>query len=330
MTINVAVVSAEALVLGCDSISTVTEYFINPFARPAEHIGPENYRVAFTTSDLMPLVTNVWTGVTKMFALSCDERTPVAAVTAGLARLNSRSMKSYADEFLRDKAANSLVQHTVEEVAHNFLMFMRRHYERHYANSPLPPELRDGPAFLLGGYDAASPLPTLFKVNVQNNRILPKYSPGTFGIAWDGQSDAAERLFRGYDTGLRSSVESQVTAEVAALRKTMGNAAARRLQNLMDRSGISPPDDLDMELPDSSHLRIDWDKFEYEIAYENLPIQDSIDLAAYVVELQSGQERFSKGIARVGGRTHIGLIRRHEGFQMLDDPQIHYTRVRTA
>lgn len=300
MTINVAVVSAEALVLGCDSISTVTEYFINPFARPSELIGPENYQVAFTMSDLMPLVTNVWSGVTKMFALSSDERTPVAAVTAGLARLNSRSMKSYADEFLRDKAANTLVQHTVEEVAHNFLTFMRRHYERHYANSPLPPELRDGPAFLLGGYDAASHLPTLFRVDVENNRVLPEYAPGTFGIAWDGQSDAVERLMHGYDAGLRKFVESQATAE------------------------------FDSERPDSPHFRIDWGKFRCEIACENLPVQDSIDLAAYVVELQSGKAKFCRGVATVGGRTHIGLLRKQEGFQMLDEPELHYTRVGSA
>jgi hypothetical protein len=297
MTINVAVVSAEALVLGCDSISTVTEYFINPFASPPEHIGAEEYRIAFTKGDLVPLVTNVWDGVTKMFALSSDERTPVAAVTAGLARLNNRSMKSYADEFLKDQAANSLVQHTVEEIANNFLIFMRRHYERHYANSPLPPELHDGPAFLLGGYDTASHLPALFRVNVQNNRVLSQCTPGTFGIAWDGQSDAVERLMHGYDAGLRDSVESQITAE------------------------------FDSERPDSPHFRIDWDNFGCKIAYENLPVQDSISLTAYLVELQSGKAKFGTGIATVGGRTRIGLIRKQEGFQMLNEPELHYTRV---
>jgi hypothetical protein len=322
MTINVAVVSAEALVLGCDSISTVTEYFINPFARPSELIGPENYQVAFTMSDLMPLVTNVWSGVTKMFALSSDERTPVAAVTAGLARLNSRSMKSYADEFLRDKAANTLVQHTVEEVAHNFLTFMRRHYERHYANSPLPPELRDGPAFLLGGYDAASHLPTLFRMNVKDNRVLPEYAPGTFGITWDGQSDAVERVLHGYDANLRGSVESHA--------RDITNASSRKLQDLPDRGSVPSLQDFVTELADSPRFRIDWGKFQCKIACENLPVQDSIDLAAYVVELQSGKEKFSKGIGAVGGRTHIGLLRKHEGFQMLDEPDFHYTRVRTA
>jgi hypothetical protein len=32
MTINIAVVTSEALVLGCDSISSVTQYFVDPFS----------------------------------------------------------------------------------------------------------------------------------------------------------------------------------------------------------------------------------------------------------------------------------------------------------
>ena len=33
-------------------------------------------------------------------------------------------------------------------------------------------------------------MPSLFRVNVQNNRVILERAPGTFGIAWDGQSDA--------------------------------------------------------------------------------------------------------------------------------------------
>ena len=64
--------------------------------------------------------------------------------------------------------------------------------------------------------------------------------------------------------------------------------------------------------------------------YGNLPIKDSLDLTAYLVELQSGQAKFAKGIATVGGRTRIGLIRKQEGFHMLNEPELHYTRVGTV
>jgi hypothetical protein len=126
MTINIAVVTSEALVLGCDSISSVTQYFVDPFSLPMDNVDGERFRLELSIKDLVPQVTNCWDGVTKMFALNERENTPVGGITAGLARLNGRSMKSYADEFLRDKAANRLTQHTVEEVATNFLAFMRQ------------------------------------------------------------------------------------------------------------------------------------------------------------------------------------------------------------
>jgi hypothetical protein len=330
MTINVAVVSPEALVLSCDSISSVTEYFLNPFADPADFVGSGRYQVSFSMNDLVPQVTNSWDGVVKMFALSSDEQTPVAAVTAGLARLNDRSMKSYADEFLRDKTANALMQRTVEEVANNFLIFMRRHYDQHYADSPLPPELRDGPMFLVGGFNAASHMPSLFRVNVQSNHVILEHAPGTFGIAWDGQSDAVERLIRGYDTVLRDSIESQVNAEFAALRKTLNNDTTRMPHKTLDRADLILPDSVDTELLEAPRVSIDWDDFGCKIAYGNLPVQDSIDLTAYLVGLQSGKAKFAKGIATVGGRTRIGLIRKQEGFHMLNEPELHYTRVGTV
>jgi hypothetical protein len=39
MTINVAVVTSEALILGCDSIASITGYFVNPFECPSERFG---------------------------------------------------------------------------------------------------------------------------------------------------------------------------------------------------------------------------------------------------------------------------------------------------
>jgi hypothetical protein len=54
---------------------------------------------------------------------------------------------------------------------------------------------------------------------------------------------------------------------------------------------------------------------------------EAIDLTAYLVGLQSGKAKFAKGIATVGGRTRIGLIRKQEGVHMLNEPELHYTRV---
>jgi hypothetical protein len=167
VTINIAVLTSEALALSCDSIASVTEYFVDPFTRASERAEDGRLKVTVTATDIVPQVTNTWDGVTKLFLLqggSC----PVAAATAGLAKLNNRSMSSYAKQFLSEHGGSAPVEppvtfvgsrrvkpvlDTVEEVAQEFLTFMREHYDSHYGDTKVPEEYRDGPLFLVGGYD---------------------------------------------------------------------------------------------------------------------------------------------------------------------------------
>ena len=109
MTINIAVLTSEALVLSCDSIASVTEYFVDPFTCPGERTEDGSLSVTVTAVDIIPQVTNTWDGVTKLFLLqggSC----PVAAVTAGLAKLNNRSMSGYANQFLSEHGGSAAVE----------------------------------------------------------------------------------------------------------------------------------------------------------------------------------------------------------------------------
>jgi hypothetical protein len=325
MTINVAVVTSEALVFGCDSIASVTRYFVNPFECPYERLDDGSLQVSVSPERIMPHVTHAWGGVTKMFALS-DRWTPVAAVTAGLAKLNDRSMSSYANQFLSESQVAPPPE-TVEEMAYAFLRFVRGQYDRHYAGSSLPEEYRDAPYFLVGGYGRYDHLPTLFRVDIQANSVTQEYESGGFGLSWEGQSDAVERLIRGYDTHLRSSVEKQLTAGIETFRKAMGNAAAAMLQKILDKAKIPLPEGISTELPAVPPFSIDWDAFKCNVSYGNLPIQDAVDFASYLVALQSGKSKFASGVATVGGRTHIGVITKAQGFRMLDEPELRHTNV---
>jgi hypothetical protein len=50
-------------------------------------------------------------------------------------------------------------------------------------------------------------------------------------------------------------------------------------------------------------------------------------LLSYLVGLQSGKSKFATGVATVGGRTHIGVITKREGFRMLDEPELRHTNI---
>jgi hypothetical protein len=326
MTINIAVVTAEALVLGCDSIASTTQYLLDPFQKGVEPGEDGKASVTFDLEDVKPFVTNAWGGVTKMFELHASPM-PVAAVTAGLAKLNGRTIASLANEFYLRKVVKDAPPTTVAAVAEQFLAFMRSEYDKHYEESALPPELRDGPLFLVGGYASGDHFPCLYRVNVQDNAVKVGYHDGDAGVAWEGQSDSVERLLRGYDTQLRFVIEHAVKEAISALRNSMADSMVKILQDTLDQLGATLPEGIDTALPEAPPIQLPWDRFRVPVYYANLPLQDAVDLAAFFVNLQSGKSKFSAGVATVGGRTHIGIITKKKGFVMLDEPELKHTNV---
>jgi hypothetical protein len=98
MTINVMLVTGDALILGCDSIASRGTYYIDPFTIGLEvdgngqaiQDGDGKFSVKFGFNQVDHVVTDAWGGVTKMFPL-CDKYCHVAAVTSGPAALNGRT-----------------------------------------------------------------------------------------------------------------------------------------------------------------------------------------------------------------------------------------------
>lgn len=74
MTINVGLVTSDALVLGCDSVASTTQYFLDPLAMPWDR-GTDGtpakdadgrLTMKFRIGDFQQVVTNAWGGVTKI------------------------------------------------------------------------------------------------------------------------------------------------------------------------------------------------------------------------------------------------------------------------
>ena len=84
---------------------------------------------------------------------------------------------------------------------------------------------------------------------------------------------------------------------------------------------------MNTKLPAAPEIAIPWHRYHCDIACGNLPLQDAVDLAAFLVSLQSGMSKFAVGVPTVGGRTHVGVVTRHEGFRMLSEPELRHTHV---
>ena len=136
------------------------------------------------------------------------------------------------------------------------------------------------------GYAAGRPLPEIWQVKLQgaiSYQILLIHPETNFGINWDGQYDALNRLVLGAPTELE--------------------------QFAMDWG---------MQQPDADSLGIAIRQRTQEtLAIPTMPIQDAIDLARYLVEVTIGFTKFSinKQPKTVGGAIEIAAITKHEGFR---------------
>ncbi|WP_110647619.1 hypothetical protein [Salinicola peritrichatus] len=289
MTINVALATSEAIVLGCDSLSSMTE----PVFRAKdvqlvtdEHGSPildQHGNLTFR-GQASHAVTTVFGGVRKMFCIS-EGSIQVAAVTAGLAILDGMTIAEHANKFRRETGSKL---GTVEEVASAFLAYVRDKWEltvgyTETADDESYPQLYDNVEFLVAGFEPKGE-GRVYRIDVLAKSMQLQYD-GRPGIAWAGQANYVQRLLIGADESLQF--------------------------DLVERHGL-PTKSLEAVLSNS----------RANIDFANLPTQYAIDFVEMVVNTQSGMQRFEPGIATVGGRTHIGVLRRGEKFAMLNEPEL--------
>lgn len=326
MTINIALVTNDAVVLGCDSVASVVSWMLDPFSADWERLKDGRARVHFEPGDLRPIVTETWGGVTKMFALH-DPPSPVAAVTAGLAKLNGRTMESLAEEYRTKTASRKRRMVDVEVIAKDFMRVMRKEFDRHYEGSAVPPEYREGPDFLVGGWGRDDSQPSLYRIRVKDQEIRRQLMPAGVGVAWNGQADAIHRLMFGYDAPLRLEIERAVHEALEGRLRAVLEALVNRLQELLPPAGVQLPEGFEVELPEGPVVELPWSEARLDCDFGNLPLQYAIDFTAFLAMMQSGKARFARGVPTVGGRIHIGYITRGKSLRLLNEPELTHRNV---
>ncbi len=327
MTINVALVTTDALILGCDSVASTSKTVIEPWRfldreqDGTAKLDADGKIVArFDYSAYTTVVTDVWSGVTKMFEL-CREGSKIAATTAGLAALNDRSMSNLAAQFLQE-IHGAPGSDQVEEVVKRFLGFMRAAYDQHYEGEAIPDEFKEEIEFLIGGYGVGDHFPSLYRVQTKSNKYEEVYKEGKCGAAWAGQADGVSRLIFGYDHRLKFRAQREAAKAIDKFYDEFSTATAKILEDVLQALGKDLPAGISAELPAKPQVDFPWGDFQLDIEFQNLPLQDAVDCVSYLVNLQSGRAKFVRGVATVGGRTHIGVLTRTRDFRMLSEPEI--------
>jgi hypothetical protein len=144
------------------------------------------------------------------------------------------------------------------------------------------------------GYAARRPLPEVWRVQLQGTisyQLLLVHPETNFGINWDGQYDALNRLVLGVPIDL----------ERCAIEWGMQQNNAQSFA-----AAIRQPAQETLAIP-------------------TMPIQDAIDLARYLVKVAIGFTKFSLKTQPkiVGGTIEIAAITKHEGFRWVQRQQFY-------
>jgi hypothetical protein len=136
-------------------------------------------------------------------------------------------------------------------------------------------------------------LPEVWQVQLQGGvyQLLLVHPETNFGINWDGQYDALNRLVLGVPTDFEQWAMDWGMQQTDA--HGLGAAIRQRAQGTL--------------------------------AIPTMPIQDAIDLASYLVDVTIGFTKFSikKQPKTVGGSIEIAAITKHDGFRWIQRQQFY-------
>ncbi|MGY8812732.1 MAG: hypothetical protein ACKVK5_17060 [Pseudomonadales bacterium] len=334
MTINIAISTYEGVVLGCDSLSSRTALAVMPFsngdsfakdAAGNDIIDAQGNKV-FSVSELRHVVTDVFTGAQKMFLIFEDDECSVAGVTAGMATMNGLTIAGHAGNFRRETSASDMRFASVQEAVRSFADHMREEWEASVSFSTAGAEQRQhfpDLQFIIGGYSSEEQGSPLYKVSIKDNTRVKQFEDGSgTGACWAGQADFVERLLMGIDSRLQRAIFKKVGNDLA----TQAQQIAESVVDQLNAAGIAVPGTFPISLP---QIGVDLPIYDYvtTVDFANLPTQYAVELVELLVNLQSGMQRFETGIATVGGRTHVGVIKRGEKFAMLNEPSLVHSHV---
>ncbi len=229
------------------------------------------------------LISHIWNHGYKVFNL--HRELPVAAMTAGLGQFGPASISNLTKDFRIQLQSGetglrlSTVKYSIEHVATLAHNFFSEKY-RAIDPKPSPSQSFD---FWIGGYGSDGGGGEIWKILIQDGEIKDPQILATEKderkLVWGGQGEAINRLIFGFGkTLLDKLIYLKIPAET--------------IKTLLQQT-VTP------------------------LVQPSMPVQDTIDLADFLVDMTKKYSRFLPGANTVGGDTDIATVTKHEGFKWI-------------
>jgi len=166
----------------------------------------------------------------------------------------------------------------IGNISKKFIKFLREYVNGNYDDINV--------GFLIAGYsDDNKNFPEMYMIEIKEKTITEKELPydDRFSISWFGDIDFLSRFILGFDP------------EMEILLKNNG-IDGKTVDKIMDlvKNNLSIP-----------------------LGVSEMPIQDAINLADFLVEICKKTSKFVPGPQIIGGPTDIAVITIHEGFKWI-------------
>lgn len=226
-------------------------------------------------------ITNVYDNANKLFNLV--KTLPIGAGTWGGGSFGRSSISTLAKDYRALVTATfDRGGYTIEGVTRGFADFL---YTEHWKPAYSGTQSKPYTGLVVAGYSAGASDAEIWQIHfgIEDEPVIErKDEPNEIALVWNGQTDAISRLVKG---------------------------CAAELPQILDLSGI------DGEKIAEIMQRVN--ALEQPLIIPPMPIQDAIDLSAFLVDLTARYVRFIPGAPVVGGPIEIAAITKHEGFKWI-------------
>jgi len=285
MSLAVVFKSPEGIVLAADSRATLMAQA--PVVQPLLPSQPGSPTPVVTLQVLPAYFDNA----TKLLVVKGQNHVGMVTYGAGaIGQTEPRTAHSYVPEFEAHLASKDEGRLPVEDFAREVGSFyLGRWNKAEMPTDPLPPNIQPL-NFIVGGFDEGAAYGRVFEVSVPSSPEPTEKHNDSFGITWGGQTEFLERLIQG------------VSPQAIGIAKEA----------------------LDLDDDQVKVLSEAWmTRLGLAIPYQFLPLQDSLDMASFLVSITSEIQTWMVAIRGVGGDIDVATITRTDGIQPISQKHIH-------
>jgi hypothetical protein len=325
MTTLVALSTKDALVMGCDSLGSVSKDLVDP-QELADFFDPEDDWKIKRDSNGNPLLKDIgqimeltrsipydhMTHVTKLCSL---EPLPMGIMTAGITSIGDRTIRSLLSEFKQNDKAFSIkkapTNYTVRSIGDRIRQFIYERYQAGYPEDRFRPPLE----FIIGGYDKQSPIPSIYRIRIPENELRAAF--GDFGIAFGGQMQEIQRIVFGTDFHNKLNMEDRSSFLLNKYHELL----SRYLQDKGIKEQLPKADTYGALL---KFFNDDYDLEGFDARWGDFSEQNAIECVDFFINIMIKSQQFSSRIPTVGGDVHIALVTKEKGFRYISGEELQH------